>query len=436
MRNLLLFTSYFPLKKGDYIIIKDEIGDLANHFDKIFIFSLESGGSEMNSTALPSNVSSIPGLLSCRRKLFIDSLKSKFPIQETCLLFFSEVKKIKNYGHFKSLILSLLIIRSQHTRTLNFLKNNPDINNSNTCCYYFWGTGLSYTLASSENPLIRFPSLIRFHGGDLYLERQNGYIPFRKKIFKKANILTSVSQLGTQYLNNQLVKYHINKIATVLRLGTIDYTALSNTTQNSNHVSSQNENSSLNRLVVIVSCSRVIPLKRVDLIYNALNIAAGPSLPIKWIHFGDGPELNNIKNNTTSPKNEYLKITFNGDTDHSKIIQFYINNNVDLFINASTTEGIPVSIMEAISFNIPILASDAGGTKEIVSQVNKTGITFPVDISDYELSKIIKQFCDELLFQHCKYSPRDFWEKNYSQNIANQNLITQLDLLFKIPSNS
>ncbi len=429
MRNLILFTSYFPFKKGDYVFIKNEIYDLATYFDKIFIFPLESGEMVLDSSFLPNNVFPFPGLLSNqnRKKLLIDSLKSKLPMRETCKLFFSELKQIKTLGHFKNLLFSLLIIRAQHTNIVNFLKYHTDINSSNTCCYYFWGTGLSYILASSQNLLHLFPSLIRFHGGDLYEERHNGYIPFRRNILNNATVLTSVSQLGTQYLNRQLAKYDIKKTANVLRLGTIDYAMFENINPTPNLITHNKKVP--NDTFVVVSCSRVIPLKRVDLIYRALNIAANSKLPIKWIHFGDGTALVELKN-ITNQRNIHLNIVLYGNAEHSDIIQFYKDNYVDFFMNASTTEGIPVSIMEAISFNIPILASDAGGTSELVSEANRTGRIFPVDITDYELSKIIKQFCEELKPLQSKYAPRAFWEKNYNQKIANQNLINKLNLLF------
>lgn len=50
----------------------------------------------------------------------------------------------------------------------------------------------------------------------------------------------------------------------------------------------------------------------------------------------------------------------------------YSEHPVDVFINLSTNEGVPVSIMEAISFDIPIVATDVGGTSEIVT--DETGI--------------------------------------------------------------
>ena len=42
--------------------------------------------------------------------------------------------------------------------------------------------------------------------------------------------------------------------------------------------------------------------------------------------------------------------------------------HIDLFINTSSSEGVPVSIMEALSVGIPIIATDVGGTKEIVTK--------------------------------------------------------------------
>ncbi len=50
------------------------------------------------------------------------------------------------------------------------------------------------------------------------------------------------------------------------------------------------------------------------------------------------------------------------------LMLFFKENSVDLFINASITEGTPVSIMEAISCGIPIIATDVGGNPEIVSE--------------------------------------------------------------------
>ena len=54
----------------------------------------------------------------------------------------------------------------------------------------------------------------------------------------------------------------------------------------------------------------------------------------------------------------------------------YKNNNVDIVIISSIStdvpEGIPVSLMEAMSFKIPVIATDCGATRELVD--GKSGI--------------------------------------------------------------
>ena len=63
---------------------------------------------------------------------------------------------------------------------------------------------------------------------------------------------------------------------------------------------------------------------------------------------------------------ENIKIDFRGNVKNSDLLEVYKNNQFDLFLNVSLSEGIPVSIMEALSFGIPCIATDVGGTKEIV----------------------------------------------------------------------
>jgi glycosyltransferase involved in cell wall biosynthesis len=55
---------------------------------------------------------------------------------------------------------------------------------------------------------------------------------------------------------------------------------------------------------------------------------------------------------------------------HDAVRDFYLTQPVDVFVNASTTEGVPVSIMEAMSFGVPVVATDVGGTGELVNSRN------------------------------------------------------------------
>jgi colanic acid/amylovoran biosynthesis glycosyltransferase len=72
-------------------------------------------------------------------------------------------------------------------------------------------------------------------------------------------------------------------------------------------------------------------------------------------------------------------------------MEYYRNNPVDLFINTSSSEGLPVSIMEASSFGIPTIATNVGGTGEIVRD-GETGFLLNADVSPKELADKIEQF--------------------------------------------
>jgi glycosyltransferase involved in cell wall biosynthesis len=68
---------------------------------------------------------------------------------------------------------------------------------------------------------------------------------------------------------------------------------------------------------------------------------------------------------------------FPGNIDHKELLDKYKRNEVDIVISSSITtqevfEGIPVSLMEAMSYGIPVIATDCGATRELVD--GKSGI--------------------------------------------------------------
>jgi glycosyltransferase involved in cell wall biosynthesis len=78
--------------------------------------------------------------------------------------------------------------------------------------------------------------------------------------------------------------------------------------------------------------------------------------------------------------------------DPSAVPRFYSNNPVDLFLNVSESEGIPVSIMEAMAAGIPVIATDVGGSAEIVD--DSVGTIVPADTTAESLAKSIATFRD------------------------------------------
>ena len=109
----------------------------------------------------------------------------------------------------------------------------------------------------------------------------------------------------------------------------------------------------------------------------------------EWTHIGGGNDFEELKKQTANlPKN--IKINLTGQVSANDVPNYYANKQVDLFINASTTEGLPVSVMEAFAAGIPALATDVGGTSELVN--SSTGKLLPADLTPSILAKEITRF--------------------------------------------
>ncbi len=119
----------------------------------------------------------------------------------------------------------------------------------------------------------------------------------------------------------------------------------------------------------VVSVSALRPLKQVHLIASAVSEVARrrPDLQVRWTHAGTG-ELRaaidqQVDRELALPN---LTVEMLGHVPNADLLAWYRTHPVDLFVNASTTEGVPVSIMEAMAHGIPAIAPAVGAVDEIV----------------------------------------------------------------------
>lgn len=111
----------------------------------------------------------------------------------------------------------------------------------------------------------------------------------------------------------------------------------------------------------------------------------------KWFFYGSGPLLNELKEKVKE-LNLINHCYFPGNIDHQELLNKYKRHEVDVVISSSITipdvfEGIPVSLMEAMSYGIPVVATDSGGTRELVD--GKSGILVKQNDAKALLSAII-----------------------------------------------
>lgn len=242
--------------------------------------------------------------------------------------------------------------------------------------YSYW---YDYSLLAIENVKRDNDRIItRLHGFDLYNERYSwGCQCFKEQLENEVDRLLFISEYGKRYYETTFAngcngrdKLQINYLG-VRAQECIPY---------QNHIGMK-----------IVSCSRLVPLKRVDKIIEALSIIN--NVDVEWTHIGDGANRHNIMKKAKQMLGGKTNITYKfiGYLESAQVFEYYKNNYFDCFILLSDTEGLPVSIMEAMSFGIPVVASNVGGVSEIVDSTNGYLIE---DTEDAELiSKVLLEVC-------------------------------------------
>ena len=176
-----------------------------------------------------------------------------------------------------------------------------------------------------------------------------------------------------------------------------------------------------------MSCSNLIDVKRVDLIIEALSLIK--DLKINWFHFGDGKKEIQLKQLAKQKLNQNINANWKGRVSNDEVLIFYKQISPTLFINVSSSEGIPVSIMEAMSIGIPCIASNVGGNAEIVTNLNGR------IISKNCTPEIIKNAIIEILISSqdeknaLKQNAFLTWDKNYNARKNYSEFIEQIDNL-------
>jgi glycosyltransferase involved in cell wall biosynthesis len=133
---------------------------------------------------------------------------------------------------------------------------------------------------------------------------------------------------------------------------------------------------------VVGMIARMFPIKRHDIFLRAAAIINHEIPSTKFALLGDGPLRNTIEHQSEE-LNLTSRVIFFGE--QQDIVPYV--SSFDIVALSSDSEGLSLSLCEAMALGKPIVATDAGGNRELVED-GKTG--FIVPLGDFEgLAKAI-----------------------------------------------
>jgi glycosyltransferase involved in cell wall biosynthesis len=144
---------------------------------------------------------------------------------------------------------------------------------------------------------------------------------------------------------------------------------------------------------IILNVARVYPIKRIDLLLEAFSRLTKKIDNVElWIVGKEDDnellKLTKIMNKLGLRHGEQVK--FFGGVANKELYRYY--SQAKVFANTSETEGICFSFLEAMAFNIPIVAWNVGGNSGVVDN-DKTGFIVPFgDVEEFsrKLSQLLE----------------------------------------------
>jgi glycosyltransferase involved in cell wall biosynthesis len=398
-RKLVILTHRFPYFYSEPFL-ESEIIILSKAFDEILIIPSEINNFKRQ---VPKNVYVETSFSGFYKRKMIRSLMTLFSIYFWRQ--FMKSRKIKDFFH-------LFVFSSRVISYSKYIDKNKKLF-SNCLVYSYWLNEAPVAFLDAQRNLVLNTVLVsRAHRYDLYEKgvEHVPYWPMRQELLNHIDKVFVISENGKEFLDN---KYHCPQKTMVAKLGVFDNNVLS-------VPSGKGE-------FHIISVSRIDQVKRVLFILKTVEAFSSKfkQLEISWTHFGEGPLYPELLKESYKLENTNLKVDLKGSVTNSAIYDFYKNTPIDCFINLSLSEGIPVSIMEAQSFGIPVIATNVGGTSEIVKL--QTGILLNPDVI---VEQVVVAFENIIDIKFDRNIIKEIWRQNFDANINYSFFVGELQSLY------
>lgn len=396
---LVMLTKCYPYGVGEEFI-ENELPVVARKFDRVILIATSVSGSHTPTRPIPKNAE--PHAIDARRVLLDvpgPALRfAAFPPKAA----FPAAERAAANTFWKRLYFGYLAAKGKAVaRAASAVLKDVGLNPSDAVVFYsywFYDTAVAAVLLRSRSRQAHTRAVSRAHGYDLYPSRSPlCYLPLRPWLLKNLDAVYPCSVSGARLLRKEYPEFAW-KVETAY-LGTRDY-----------GLGPPNHGKTFH----LVSCCHLVPVKRINLLARSLQKLSGSGIRLQWTHVGGGKSFQKLRQYAERNLG-FMECRFPGEMENRALMEFYRKTPVDCFVNTSSSEGLPVSVMEACSFGIPILATDVGGTSEIV-QDRVNGYLLRPDFEPGDLAGKIRDFCATPAGIRATFrsASRKIWEERFS----------------------
>lgn len=260
------------------------------------------------------------------------------------------------------------------------------------------------------------PFVIFFHGWDKNCEKkieEKGYINKLSEIFGKASAIWVLHS----EIKNILIDWGFNKDKIIVETGMVDNILLDNFDIN-NKTNNIKNTDNLN----ILFLSRIIKEKGIYESVETFKILKEKFNNVTYAIAGDGPELINLKNYV---KNKNISgIKFTGFISGQNKIDLLTRSHILLF--PSYNEGMPIAVLEAMAFGIPVITRKVGGLNDFFEH-SKMGY-----YTESLKPQVFADFLEKILFNRELLKDMSIYNYNYAQKrfLASQ-VVKRIEKVFE-----
>lgn len=394
-RKLYLFTNAFPYGKAEKPFVAPELDVLVQKYDMTIVShaSREEVEEREWTSKIPPGVSVLRYEQPSRLALYGRALSFFFsPIV------WKELGDLCRDGFSWGRLRESWAVFAHAASKRRFYQDAGIFDDIESSLYYtFWFNDQNLALSMEKEKKSNLKLVSRIHGYDLYNERcAAGRQPFQRYKKRQTDRMIFLTRAAKKYFEKHFGSLDQKDKCAIVALGTKPASRLPQRSDS--------------QPLTVVSCSSLTPVKRVELIAEAM--ARLNPLPLRWVHFGDGENRDDL---LAYCDVHNVVLDWRGHVENAEIYAYYRDNYVDAFITTSASEGSPVSIQEALSFGIPIIGTDVGG---ISDQIDGNGILLPSDSTAVEVAKALELIlgCSSEERAQMRLRSQEIWREKFDSD--------------------